>query len=298
MAMHDELPVPRTAAADEVMRVALRYLDRGQRVVVATVIERRGSAPCTPGQKLALLGEQAAIGTVGGGAVEYRVLEAMRDAVRDGAMAPKMRTFSLGASIGMCCGGEVQVLIEPLVPALSVLLVGGGHIGATLAPMLTSLGFRVVLCDGREEVLTPERIVVQDRLQVLCADHDDPEVGQALTGDKAHTAALVMTHDHQLDRQVIGWCLGRGFAFVGGVGSRAKLARTKTWLAARGADVADIERIRMPVGLDIGARAPGEIAVAISGELIEWRAAVLGTVRAKGSSRAAQPATAQVVEAD
>ncbi len=94
--MHDELPVPRTAAADEVMRVALRYLDRGQRVVVATVLERRGSAPSTPGQKLALLGEQAAIGTVGGGAVEYRVIEAMRDAARDGATVPKIRAFSLG----------------------------------------------------------------------------------------------------------------------------------------------------------------------------------------------------------
>jgi xanthine dehydrogenase accessory factor len=296
MLEHDELPVPRTAPPSEVMRVALRHLDLGEPVVVATVLERRGSAPSTPGQKLALLSERRAVGTVGGGAVEYRVLEAMRELMRVGAGEPVVESFSLGSSIGMCCGGAVKILLEPLVPALTVLVVGAGHIGATLAPMLVSLGFRLVLIDGREEMVGEDRVVPQERLQFLCADHDDPQVAHAVGACHQRAAALVMTHDHQLDREAIKWALAEDFALVGGVGSRAKLARTQTWLETRGIDVADIERIKMPLGLDIGARSPAEIAISIAGELIEWRAALLGTRRRARGAVESMPDLA--VEAD
>ena len=81
-----------------------------------------------------------------------------------------------------------------------------------------------------------------------------------------------MTHDHQLDQAVIEWALGHGFGFVGGVGSRAKAARTRARLEAKGVGEADIARVRMPLGVDIGARSPAEIGVAIAAELVAWRA--------------------------
>jgi xanthine dehydrogenase accessory factor len=82
-----------------------------------------------------------------------------------------------------------------------------------------------------------------------------------------------MTHDHALDQRAIEWALKAGFAFVGGVGSKAKAARTRDRLEAKGVPVADRERVRMPIGIDIGARVPDEIAVAIAGELVAWRRA-------------------------
>ncbi|WP_232379511.1 XdhC family protein [Polyangium fumosum] len=280
--------IPRTAPPPEVLRASLDALERGERVVVATVIARQGSAPCTPGQKLVLFQTGAAIGTVGGGAVERAVLVAMAASFDAPAPAPRVDTFRLGPSLGMCCGGSAEILIEPLSPDLSVLVVGAGHVGVYLAPLLASLGFGVTLCDAREIAADPARLprpsagpdgAGAPRLRLLQADHDDPEVRASLPADLGRSAALVMTHDHQLDQAAIEWALGVGFGFVGGVGSRAKAARTRARLETKGVAAADITRVRMPLGVDVGARLPAEIGVAIAAELVSWRAGLSGARR-------------------
>jgi xanthine dehydrogenase accessory factor len=273
--------LPRTALPHEVLQEATAALERGEPVVLATVIARRGSAPSTPGQKLALLASGQAIGTIGGGAVEHAVLGAMRRALGRPGGAPALETFRLGAELGMCCGGAVQILVEPMAPAVTVLVVGAGHVGSFTAPLLASLGFRVVLADAREEAADEARVLAPTgpsgtapgSLRVLLAAHDDPEVLEAVGPDRARAAFLVMTHDHQLDQAAIEWAIGRGFAFVGGVGSRAKAARTRARLEAKGVVATDVARVRMPVGVDVGARSPAEIGVAIAAELVAWRAA-------------------------
>jgi xanthine dehydrogenase accessory factor len=290
--------LPRTALPHDVMRAALGALDRGMRVVLASVVARHGSTPSTPGQKLALLGDGSAVGTIGGGAVERVVIGQMLDALRDPEAGPRLETFRLGATLGMCCGGSVEVLIEPLEPVVHALVVGAGHVGVVTAPLLAMAGFRVTLCDGREAAADPARLaplappasadgsvettvpgaelpsasLAMEPVRVVHADHDDPEVLRVLPADLSAAVLVVMTPDHQLDQAVIEWALGRGFGFVGGVGSRAKAARTRARLEQKGVPVADIERVRMPVGVDIGARTPAEIGVAIVAELIAWRA--------------------------
>jgi len=288
--------IPRTALPFEVMRAALDAVARGQRAVLATVVARHGSTPSTPGQKLTLLDDMTAIGTIGGGAVERVVLAAMVKALSGPPPDPRIETFRLGASLGMCCGGSVDILIEPLTPTASALLLGAGHVGVFLAPLLASLGFRVVLCDAREEAMDPARLKLvglpapddasaagpeipreqgstptTGDLRLIHAEHDDPEVAR-LFPRPAEAVALVMTHDHKLDQAAIEWAIERGFGFVGGVGSRAKAIRTRARLEMKAAPLADIERVRMPVGLDIAARTPAEIGVAIAAELIAWRA--------------------------
>jgi len=280
--------LPRTALPHEVLRSALDALDRGARVVLASVVARHGSAPSTPGQKLVLLDERTAVGTIGGGAVERVVLLRMLEALEDREIAPRLETFRLGASLGMCCGGSVDLLIEPLEPLAHVLVVGAGHVGVFTAPLLAAAGFRVTLCDTRPAAADPARLadlppppspegsmVTPSPVRVILAEHDDPEVRAALPAALGRAALLVMTHDHQLDQTVIEWALRHGFGFVGGVGSRAKAARTRARLEAKGIAAADIERVRMPVGADISARSPAEIGVAIAAELIAWRARVL-----------------------
>jgi len=156
-----------------------------------------------------------------------------------------------------------------------VVIVGAGHVGGALAPLLANLGFRVTLCDARDEVAARFESSSGTFLQ---SDHDDPEVGRA-AGDPRRAAALVMTHDHQLDQAAIEWALRQRFAFVGGVGSLAKAHRTRARLEAKGFSADDVERMRMPLGMEIHARLPAEIAVAIAGELVKWRAHLLGTDR-------------------
>lgn len=268
---------PRTAAPDEVLRVALAALERGERVVVATVVARHGSTPSTPGQKLALTASLAAVGTVGGGAVERAVIAAMAAALSVSAPIPRLETFRLGPELGMCCGGQVEILIEPLAPPTRVFIIGAGHIGIFVAPLLASLGFRVTLADGREAAADPARLAasngaVEPGVRFVHADFDEPEVLAGFAGAPGEAAVLVMTHDHTLDQDALEWAVRKGFGYVGGVGSRAKAAKTRARLDAKGFPAADLERVRMPIGVEIGARTPAEIAVSIAAELIAWRA--------------------------
>ncbi len=294
MSAPPDLPFPRTAAPDEVLREASAALSAGRAVIVATVIARQGSAPSTPGQKLAIFESDragaspaagtVAVGTVGGGAVERAVLEAMVAALADPGVQPHTETFRLGPNLGMCCGGSATVLVEPLRPSIAVLVVGAGHVGTETAPLLARLGFRVTLVDAREEAAgegrgAPLPSESTGALRVICADHDDPEVLASLGASPTRAFALVMTHDHQLDQAVIGWAIDNRFAYVGGVGSRAKAQRTRERLRARGVADHDVDRVRMPVGVDIGARRPAEIAVAIAAELVEVRAGLEGLAR-------------------
>ena len=269
------LPLPKTAAPEEVLAAALARLQTGGRVAMATVLKRKGSAPSTPGQKLALLAADEAIGTVGGGAVEKRVLEAMLGVISGDAREPQVLHYDLGVKLGMCCGGSVEILVEVLQPAVCVVIVGAGHVGGALAPLLANLGFRVTVCDARDDVAA--RFESSSGM-FLHTEHDDPDVRRA-AGDPSCAAALVMTHDHQLDQAAIEWALRERFAFVGGVGSLAKAHRTRARLEAKGFSAEDVERMRMPLGIEISARLPSEIAVAIAGELVKWRAQLLHTDR-------------------
>jgi xanthine dehydrogenase accessory factor len=240
---------------------------------MATVLERHGSAPGTPGQKLFLGGDGTCIGTVGGGAVEREVLGALqalaRGSLSAGSCSPhEVRTFKLGAELGMCCGGRLVVLLEPLTGLVPTLVVGGGHVATALAPLLARVGFAVTVVDERdawsEEGRLPGVNVVRG------------ELGDEGTEIDPRGLCLVMTHDHALDQTAIEWALRRGYAFVGGIGSRAKAERTRQRLEAKGFSEADRARVRMPLGVEIGARTPDEIAVSVVAELIAWRSTAGG----------------------
>lgn len=294
----DATLLPRTARPAEVLRSALDAVERGHAVAIATVVARRGSSPATPGQKLALAWDARekvailAIGTVGGGAVEQSVLRLMKTAASDPAQLPEVHTFKLGPSLGMCCGGQTDVLIEVLRAGAAVLLVGAGHVGLATAKLLGDLGFLVVIADAREQATERGRMAAARAagVRVVAGEHDDPEVLEALGATPHASAMVVMSHDHQLDQQVIEWGLRQGFDFVGGVGSRAKAERTRQRLIARGLPGPDAARVRMPVGVTIGARRPLEIAVAIAGELVAWRARTEGVVRDHPDSDIAEAA--------
>jgi xanthine dehydrogenase accessory factor len=264
------LPVPVTADVARVLQIAAGCVERGIPAALATVVARHGSAPGTPGQKLLLGKDGTCLGTVGGGAVEREVLSALQrflvaggHARRDGEA--QLRTFKLGAELGMCCGGRLDILLEPLIARVPCLVVGAGHVGTALAPMLARLGFAVTVVDEREAWADPRRL---DFAGVRAVNGEHDEVGRDID---PRGICLAMTHDHALDQAVIAWALRRGFAFVGGVGSRAKAERTRQRLEAKGFSEADCARVRMPVGLDIGARLPEEIAIAIAAELVAWR---------------------------
>lgn len=269
------LPVPEPGGPARVLAVAAERTAAGVQGAMASVIARRGSSPATPGQKIYLGSDGTCIGTIGGGAVERAVLEDLgmlaRGAAGSGVTGHAVRTFRLGPDLGMCCGGQVDVMLEPLVPATPCLVVGAGHVATALAPLLAGLGFEVAVVDAREAWAQDRRL---PGVRVITGEVTGAEVTDALASGAVDPrgACLVMTHDHAADQVAIEWALRKGFALVGGVGSRAKAARVRSRLEAAGVDEADRARVRMPLGVDIGARTPEEIAVSVAAEVIAWRA--------------------------
>lgn len=251
------------AEAPRVLAIAAEKAGRGLRGAMATVIERHGSTPSTPGQKIWVGADRSCVGTVGGGAVEREVMAALLEMADREDAAHEIRTFKLGAELGMCCGGRVVVLLEPIGGLVPCLVVGGGHVASVVAPMLARVGFAVTMVDAREEWGREGRIP-----GVRCVVGDYDHIGKEIP---TRGACLVMTHDHALDQEVIEWALRRGFAYVGGVGSRAKAQRTRDRLTAKGFPEADIGRVRMPLGVSIGARLPDEIAVSVVAEMVGWK---------------------------
>jgi xanthine dehydrogenase accessory factor len=266
---------PTPADTPTVLEIAGASAKRGVRGAMATVLSRTGSAPSTPGQKLYAAADGTCVGSVGGGAVEREVLELVAKMIHGGEgagggsggggeyEARALRTFRLGPELAMCCGGSVEVLVEPIDAFLHCLLVGGGHVASAVGPLLAKVGFCVTIVDAREEWGNPGRVA---GVRSIVGDYDDAGKEIPTSG-----AVLVMTHDHALDQRAIEWALKRGYAFVGGVGSRAKAQRTKDRLAAKGFSEQDRERVKMPLGVSIGARLPDEIAVAIAAEMVTWR---------------------------
>jgi xanthine dehydrogenase accessory factor len=257
--------VPTPAEAASVLEVAADRAKRGLRGAMATVVSRSGSAPATPGQKLYVAADGTCIGTVGGGAIEREVLAELERFVALGGEPPRhhIASFRLGAELGMCCGGSVEILIEPIEGSTPCLIVGGGHVASALAPMLAKVGFSVTVVDARDAWGQEGRL---PGVRCVVGDYDD--VGDEMS---AAGVVLVMTHDHALDQKVIEWALKRGFAFVGGIGSRAKAQRTRDRLEAKGVSEEDRMRVKMPLGVSIGARLPHEIAVAVAAEMVTWR---------------------------
>jgi len=263
----EELPVPLPAAPPRVLEVAAANAGRGIGGAMATVVARHGSAPSTPGQKIYLGRNGECVGTVGGGAVEREVLTALASFTAESEPAEEsgfgVRSFALGAELGMCCGGRVEVFFEEIAGLVPCLIVGGGHVASAVAPMLARVGFAVTVVDERAEWTHEGRL---EGVRTVCGDFDD--VGREMPKS---SAVLVMTHDHALDQQVIEWALKSRFAYVGGIGSRAKAERTKARLLAKGFSEADRERVQMPLGVSIGARLPDEIAVSVCAEMVRWR---------------------------
>jgi xanthine dehydrogenase accessory factor len=268
------------------LRLVADRLESGDDLVIVTVLERQGSAPATPGQKLVVTASGAISGTVGGGQLE---LEAIQQAQKVLGQPTPPFTWSarLGPDLGMCCGGAAQMLIESHPAARRAWLVGGGHVAHALAPQLLALGYKVTVTDARTEWAVADRF---PGCEVLDTEADEmPFVPQG------RDICLVMTHDHRLDEQAIATALPQPFAFLGGVGSRAKAARIKARLAQRGVPEEQLARLHMPVGLDIGARLPAEIAVAIAAQLVERSAA--SQTRQKPSASCAEAPIATPVEA-
>lgn len=236
---------------------------RGEPGVLVTLVEAQGSTPRAAGTKM-LVGASQAWHSIGGGHLELRALEIARGLLASGAREPLLERFSLGASLGQCCGGAVLLLFEPLLPArVPVAVFGAGHVGRALVSLLAGLPCRVRWIDARAAEFPAQ---IPAGVETVVSDEVVDEVDELPPG----SYCIVMTHDHQLDLQLAERILRRGdFAYFGLIGSRSKRARFEHRLRERGLAEERIARMRCPLGLpEVRGKLPLEIAVAVAAEVI------------------------------
>ena len=251
--------------------------------MLVTIIDAKGSSPRGKGAAMAVDESGLLAGSVGGGKVEALALQQAAECLK--TQSSCVRNFVLqpygDEAIGMACGGEVTLSFEPLaqtdaarllamLDALKeerVLIYGGGHVGHALAPLLRSIDFSVWVLDDRPTFALPERFPAADR--VLLCDYDRLFDFADIRDGDYH---VVVTDGHQHDFAVENQILRHPFAYVGVIGSRKKTKAVNDRLRDAGIPEETLAKIHAPIGLDIKAKTPAEIAVSIAAELIAERA--------------------------
>ncbi|MGB1236645.1 MAG: xanthine dehydrogenase accessory protein XdhC [Pseudomonadales bacterium] len=235
---------------------------RNEAAVLITVLSDKGSTPRDAGAKMLVTAQQQ-FDTVGGGHLEFKAIALAREMIAQRAEQPHTERYSLGATLGQCCGGATQLLFEPLHCAQpTVVVFGAGHVAKALLPLLAQLPLTLRWVDQRAQQF--DAVVPSGVEQLVC---ETPE--QVVEEQLAGTYYLVMTHNHQLDLRLSKAILSRGdAAYFGLIGSHTKRIKFEHRLRARGFTQLQLEQMICPVGLDNSGKLPIEIAVSIAAQLI------------------------------
>jgi xanthine dehydrogenase accessory factor len=255
----------------EVLEAALRAEAVGERAALVTVVATEGSTPQKAGARMLVHADGRIVGTIGGGCLEAEMTWRAREAIERGR--PKLVSYDLtpeqAGEDGLVCGGRMQVFIEPIEGTPVLCLFGAGHVAQPLARMAKACGFRVELADDRVKFANADRFPEADLIVVdsFAAAAEKMTLG-------ANSYAVVVTRGHKGDGEALRAVLGRGLRFVGLLGSRPKVVHIFAALREQGVDPAELAAVHAPLGLEIGAQTPEEIAVSILAEMIAVRRGV------------------------
>ncbi|MDP2674982.1 MAG: XdhC family protein [Dehalococcoidia bacterium] len=258
--------------AAQILAEMLAAQASGPPVVLATVVSAPGGPPgaaADVGDKVLLRQDGSTLGSLGGGPLEAAVLAGARDGFRRHSVeslfcAPDGSPISRREAES--AGGGYQVMLERHEPPATLVIVGGGHIGKALATIGDLCGFSVVVVDDRPDYANQERFPEADR--VVCGDFS--EVLRALPID-SNTYVVTVTRGHKHDEESLRQVVGSAAAYVGMIGSKRRAAAVLQHLIDEGLDAEAVRRVHTPIGLDIGAETPEEIAVAIMAEVVQVR---------------------------
>lgn len=230
---------------------------------MATLIEIRGSVPQVPGARLLVRADGTHFGTIGGGAVEHFLVAELERRCANPQPAQRL-AIDLTKDLGMCCGGSMVFFVENLLQPERLIIFGAGHVAKPTADMAKAAGFSVVVVDDREELNSEERFADCQRISA------EPSEAAEIIATTPSDYLLVVTHDHRLDEEAIRTFCTRPHRYLGLIGSKRKVLKVKERVSARG-HVIDEARFYAPVGVDVGAETPEEIAISIVAELIAVR---------------------------
>jgi xanthine dehydrogenase accessory factor len=240
----------------------------GRRGAVATIVNVRGSIPSFKTAKMLVRDDGSIAGTIGGGCVEAEVWQAAREVME--SEKPRTMTFDLNQDpkydTGLVCGGTLEIFVEPVLPPAELYIFGAGHVAASLYKIARIAGFDITVVDDRAAYASRERF--PEAQQVLAEDFEKA-MAQLTPGESSYI--VIVTRGHRDDMRVLRWAVGTPARYIGMIGSKRKTITIFKELQKEGLAAELFDRVHAPVGLDIGAITPEEIAVAITAELIAKR---------------------------
>ena len=257
---------------DEIVR--LRHL--GQKCALATIVDVNGSIPSYESAKLLVREDGSMMGTIGGGCVEAEVWNAAREVLS--SERPKKLNFSLGQDPaydnGLICGGQLNVFVEAIVPQPKALIFGAGHISKSLSKIAALAGFSTVIVDNREMYANRDRFPDAD--EVHAEEYEDlfPKLSVV-----PNSYIVIVTRGHRDDMRVLRWAVTTEARYIAMIGSKRKTIGVVKELEKEGVPRGAFDRVFAPMGFEIGAISPEEIAVSVVAEMIavrrnpdsEWR---------------------------
>ena len=249
----------------EVFAAVAEALERGEPAALVTIVSTTGSTPQRVGAKMLVFPDGRIVGTIGGGCYENDAFWKAREAIT--SRKPQLLHYELdddfAQETGLICGGQMSVYIEPVEPSPELYVIGAGHVGYQLAVMAQDLGFQVHVVDDREKFASRERF--PKAAEVVT---EDIPAWLARTTLPTHAYVVIVTRGHTNDLDALRALAPRELRYLGLIGSRAKVARISDQLLSEGMAPEVLTAVHAPIGLDIGAVTPQEIAVSILSELI------------------------------
>ena len=249
----------------EVFAAVADALDRGEPAALVTIVSATGSTPQRVGAKMLVFGDGRIVGTIGGGCYENDAFWKAREAIktRRSELVHYELSDDFAQETGLICGGQMDVYIEPIEPSPELYVVGAGHVGYHLANLAHEVGFKVHVVDDREKFANRERF--PNAVEVLA---EDIPAWVARTDLPSHAYVVIVTRGHNNDLDALRALAPRDLRYLGLIGSRAKVARIYDALTAEQMPAEILKQVHAPIGLEIGAVTPQEIAVSILAELI------------------------------
>jgi len=241
---------------------------QGRRAALATIINVRGSIPSFKTAKMLVRDDGSILGTIGGGCVEADVWQTAREVMEQ--EKPRTLTFNLNQNpkddTGLVCGGTLEIYVEPILPIPQLYLFGAGHVAQNVYKVARLAGFDVTVVDDREAYANPERF--PEASQVIAEDFD---LALKKVDPNGSSYIVIVTRGHRDDMRVLRWAVQTPARYIGMIGSKRKVISIYKELQNEGLPAHLFEKVKSPVGLEIGAVTPEEIAVAIVAEMIAFR---------------------------
>ncbi|MEI6857089.1 XdhC/CoxI family protein [Psychrilyobacter sp.] len=248
----------------KIMLEIAKKIDSGEKVALVTLIGVNGSSPGRSGSIMGVFSDRTTLGTIGGGNLEFQVINSAIEAMEIGDNREFEFTLKAEGSLDMRCGGEVKGYIKVFQRRRKLIIAGGGHLGIDLYKLGKYLNMYTVIIDDREEYVNEKRFPKADEL--LCGD-----IGGILKNYSLDEGCylVIVTRGHLGDKNALKAVVGRNIGYIGMIGSRKKVIESYSDLIDEGVDKEDLLKVYSPVGLDISSGEPAEIALGIMAEILK-----------------------------